>query len=64
MSLSLVLLCNLRSFVTDLSYSYLYSQDLYPTVSEIYFMFSLHCYYMLCMIRQLALVTTPQPLVV
>ena len=56
MSSSLVLLCNSRSFVIDLSYSYLYLHDLYPAVSDIYFMISLQCYYMLCMIRQLALV--------
>ena len=56
MSSSIVLLCNPRSFITNLSYSYLYSHDLYPAVSDIYFMISLQCYYMLCMIRQLALV--------
>ena len=38
MSSSLVLLCNSRSFVIDLSYSYLYSHNLYPAVSDIYFM--------------------------
>ena len=38
MSLSLVLLCNSRSFVIDLSYSYLYLHDLYPDVSDIYFL--------------------------
>ena len=64
MSSSLVLFCNLRSFVIDLTYSYLYSYNLYPAVSDIYFMISLYAYFMLCMIRQLALVTTPQPLVV
>ena len=42
---SLVLLCNSWSFVIDLTYSYLYSHDLYPAVSDIYFM-----------IRQLVLV--------
>ena len=56
MSSSLVLLCNSRSFVIDLSYSYLYLHDLYPAVSDIYFMISLYAYFMLCMIRQLALV--------
>ena len=56
MSSSLVLLCNTRSFVIDLSYSYLYLHDLSPAVSDIDFMISLLCYYMLCMIRQLALV--------
>ena len=38
MSLSLVLLCNSWSFVIDLSYSYLYLHDLYPDVSDIYFL--------------------------
>ena len=47
----LVLFCNVRSYVIDLSYSYLYLHDLYPAVSDIYFMISLQCYYMLCMIR-------------
>ena len=56
MSTSLALLCNSRSFVIDLSYSYLYSHNLYPAVSDIYFMISLYVYPMLCMIRQLALV--------
>ena len=56
MSLSLVLFCNTRSFVIDLSYSYLFLHDLSPAVSSIEFMISLLCYYMLCMIRQLALV--------
>ena len=53
---SLSLLCNSRIFVTDISYSYLYWHDLYPAVSDIYFMISLYAYFMLCMIRQLALV--------
>jgi len=52
----LVLRCNSRSFVIDLSYSYLYPHDLYHVVSNIYFMISLQCYYMLCMIRPLVLV--------
>ena len=56
MSTSLALLCNSRSFVIDLSYNYLYSHELYPAVLDTYFMISLQCYYMLCMIRQLALV--------
>ena len=56
MSSSLALLCNSRSFAIDLSYSYLYLNDLSPTVSEIDFIISLLRYYMLCMIRQLALV--------
>ena len=45
MSSSLVLLCNSQSFVIDLSYSYLYSHDLYPAVSDIYFMISLYSYF-------------------
>jgi len=56
MSSSLVLLCNFRSFVIDLSYIYLYLHDLCHAVLDIYFMISLLCYYMLCMVRQLALV--------
>ena len=56
MSSSLVLLCNSQSFVVDLTYSYLYFHNLYPAMSDIYFMISLQCCYMLCMIRQLALV--------
>jgi len=56
MSSSLVLLCNSRTFVTDLSYNYLYSHDLYPPVSDLDFMIRLHCFCRLCMIRQLALV--------
>ena len=56
MSSSLVLFCNLRSFVIDLTYSYLYSYNLYPAVSDIYFLISLHYFSMLCMIRQLGLV--------
>ena len=56
MSSSLALLCNSQSFVIDLSYSYLYSHDLYPAVSDIYFMISLQCYYMLCKVRDFVLV--------
>ena len=56
MGSSLVLLCNTRSFVIDLIYSYLYLHDLSPTVSDIHFIISLLCYYMLYMIRQLVLV--------
>jgi len=56
MSSSLALLCNPQLFVLDISYSYLYSHDLYPAVLDIYSMISLQCYYMLCMIRRLALV--------
>ena len=56
MSSSIVLLCNTRSFVIDLSYSYLCLHDLSPAVSDINFMISLLSYYILCMVRQLALV--------
>ena len=56
MSSSLVLLCNSRSFVIDLSYSYLYLYDLCTVVSDIDFMFTLHCYYMLCLVSNLILV--------
>ena len=56
MSLSLVLLCNTRSFVIDLCYSYLYLHDISSAVSDIGFMISLLCYYILCMVRQIALV--------
>ena len=52
----LVLFCNVRSYVIDLSYSHLYLHDLYPAVSDIDFMFTLHCYYMLCLVRNLILV--------
>ena len=55
MSSVLVLFCNTRSFVIDLSYSYLYLHDLYPAVSDIYFMISLHCCSILEMISQIAL---------
>ena len=54
-SLSLTFLCNSRLFVSDLSYNYLYLHDLYPAMSDIYFMISLHCCSKLYMIRQLAL---------
>ena len=56
MSTILVLLCNTRSFVIDLSYIYLYLHDRCHEVLDIYFMISLLCYYMLCVVRQLALV--------
>ena len=56
MSSSVVLLCNTRSFVIDLSYSYLCLHDLSPAVSDIDFMISLLCYCIICMVRQLALV--------
>ena len=52
----LVLICNTRLLVIDLTYSYLYLHDLSPTVSDIHFIISLLCYYMLYMIRQLVLV--------
>ena len=52
----LVLFCNIRSCIIDLSYSYLYLHDLYPSVSDIDFMISLLCYYMLCLVRDLVLV--------
>ena len=51
----LVLFCNVRSYVIDLSYSHLYLHDLYPAVSDIEFMISLLCYYMLCLVRDLVL---------
>jgi len=46
------LLCNTQSFVIDLSCSYFYLHDLCPPVSDIDFMISLLCYYILCMVRQ------------
>jgi len=52
----LVLFCNVRSCILDLSYSYLYLDDLCSAVSDIDFMFSLFCYYMLCLVRDLVLV--------
>ena len=52
----LVLFCNVRSYAIDLSYSYLYLHDICPAVSDIEFMISLLCYYMLCLIRELVLV--------
>ena len=51
----LVLFCNVRLYVIDLSYSYLYLHDLCPVVSDIEFMISLLCYYMLCLVRDLVL---------
>ena len=51
----LVLFCYVRSYIIDLSYNYLYSHDLCPTVSDIEFMISLLCYYMLCLVRDLVL---------
>ena len=52
----LVLICNARSFVIDLSYSYLYLHDLCSAVPNIEFIISLLCYYMICMVRKLVLV--------
>ena len=52
----LVLFCNVRSYVVDLSCSYLYLHDLCSAVSNIKFMISLLCYYMLCLVRDLVLV--------
>ena len=54
--MQLVLFCNVRLHVIDLSHSYLYLHDICPTVSDIEFMISLLCYYMLCLVRDLVLV--------
>ena len=54
----LVMFCNVRSYVIDLFYSYLYLHDLCPPVSNIDFMISLLCYYMLCLVRDLVLVNS------
>ena len=54
--LLLVFLCNVQSFIIDLSYSYLYLYDLSHAVSDIDFIISLLCYCILCMVRQLPLV--------
>ena len=56
MGLLLFLFCNVRSCILDLSYSYLYLHDLCPAVSDIDFMISLLCCYMLCLVRDLVLV--------
>jgi len=53
--LLLVFLCNVRSFIIDLSYSYLYLHDLCPAMSDIEFMISFLCYDMLCIVRELLL---------
>ena len=50
------LFCNVRSCIIDLSYSYLYLHDICPMVTDIDFIVSLLCYYMLCLIRDLVLV--------
>ena len=55
MSSSLALLCNSRSFVTDLSYSYQYLHGVYPEVSHIYFMICVHYCPVLEMISKLTL---------
>ena len=52
----LVLFCNVRSCILDLSYSYLYLYDLCPTALDIDFIISLLYYYMLCLVRNLVLV--------
>ena len=51
----LVFFCNVRSYVIDLSYSYLYLHDLCSTMLDIEFMISLLCYYMFCRVRDLVL---------
>ena len=56
MGSSLTLLCNSQIFVLDISFCCLYWHDLYPTMSNMYFIFSLYTYSMLDMISQLALV--------
>ena len=56
MSSILDLFCTARSFVIDLSYSYLYLHVLCPAVSDIDFMISLLSYYILYMVRQTTLV--------
>ena len=50
------LFCNVPSCILDLSYSYLYLYDLCPAVSDIDFILSLLCYYILCLVRNLVLV--------
>ena len=56
MGLLLVLFCNVQSCILDLSYSYLYFHDICPVVTDINFMISLLCYYVLCLVRDLVLV--------
>ena len=51
----LVLFCNVRLYVIDLSCSYLYLHDLCPAVSDIEFMIRLLCYYMFCLVRHLVI---------
>ena len=50
------LFCNGRSCILDLSYSYLYLHDICPVVTDIDFMISLLCYYVLYVVRDLVLV--------
>ena len=50
------LFCNVRSCILNLSYSYLYLHDICPVVTDIDFMISLLCYYVLCVVRDLVLV--------
>ena len=56
MGLLLVHFCNVQLYVIYFSYGYLYLHDLCPAVSDIDFMFSLLCYYILCLVRNLVLV--------
>ena len=58
MSSILDVFCTARSFVIDLSYSYLYLHNLCPAISDIDFMISLLCYYMLCLVRDLVLINS------
>ena len=53
-----VIFCNVRSYVINLSYSYLYLHNLCRVVLDIEFMISLPCYYMLCLVRDLVLVNS------
>ena len=49
------LFCIVRLCMLDLSYNYLYLHDLCPVMSDIDFIISLLCYYMLCLVRDLVL---------
>ena len=51
----IVILQKKQSYVIDLSYSYLYLHDICPAESDIEFMISLFCCYMLCLVRDLVL---------
>jgi hypothetical protein len=55
MSSSLAILCNSRLFVIDLSYSYRYLHELYPELSDIYFMICVLYCPVLVMISMLSL---------